>query len=269
MNILVCVKQVPDTTEIRMDPKTNTLIRAGVPSIVNPFDKNALEAAVRLREAHGGTVTVISMGPEQAASALRECYALGADKMVLVSDRRFGGADTVATSYVLATAARHLGSFDLILCGRQAIDGDTAQVGPMLAEQLGLPQLTCANEIIVQDGFVMIRQERESSYALLRAPLPAVVTVVKSINEPRLPNVMRRLQANRMQPEMLKLDELPELKPDRVGLNGSPTKVSKTFVPKKEKHTVLIDGAQPTTAAETLLTALDAAHITLVGGEGR
>ena len=156
MNILVCIKQVPDTTEIRMDPKTNTLIRAGVPSTVNPFDKYALEAAVQLREALGGTVTAMTMGPAQAAQALRECYALGADRMVLVSDRCFGGADTYATSYTLAQAVRALGGFDLILCGRQAIDGDTAQVGPMLAEHLGLPQLTCACAITIEDGAIRL-----------------------------------------------------------------------------------------------------------------
>ena len=185
MNILVCIKQVPDTTEIRMDPKTNTLIRAGVPSTVNPFDKYALEAAVQLRETLGGTVTAMTMGPAQAAQALRECYALGADRMVLVSDRRFGGADTYATSYTLAQAVRALGGFDLILCGRQAIDGDTAQVGPMLAEHLGLPQLTCACAITIEDGAIRIRQEGERAYRVLRAPLPAVVTVVKAINERR------------------------------------------------------------------------------------
>ena len=172
MNILVCIKQVPDTTEIRMDPKTNTLIRAGVPSTVNPFDKYALEAAVQLREALGGTVTAMTMGPAQAAQALRECYALGADRMVLVSDRCFGGADTYATSYTLAQAVRALGGFDLILCGRQAIDGDTAQVGPMLAEHLGLPQLTCACAITIEDGAIRIRQEGERAYRVLRAPLP-------------------------------------------------------------------------------------------------
>ena len=172
MNILVCIKQVPDTTEIRMDSKTNTLIRAGVPSTVNPFDKYALEAAVQLREALGGTVTAMTMGPAQAAQALRECYALGADRMVLVSDRCFGGADTYATSYTLAQAVRALGGFDLILCGRQAIDGDTAQVGPMLAEHLGLPQLTCACAITIEDGAIRIRQEGERAYRVLRAPLP-------------------------------------------------------------------------------------------------
>ena len=235
MNILVCIKQVPDTTEIRMDPKTNTLIRAGVPSTVNPFDKYALEAAVQLRETLGGTVTAMTMGPAQAAQALRECYALGADRMVLVSDRRFGGADTYATSYTLAQAVRALGGFDLILCGRQAIDGDTAQVGPMLAEHLGLPQLTCACAITIED-------------------------------EPRLPNVMRKLQANRMQPQTLTADDLPALDPDCIGLHGSPTKVSRTFVPVRTKQTVRIDGAQPEAAVASLLAQLDAAHISLEGG---
>ena len=266
MNILVCIKQVPDTTEIRMDPKTNTLIRAGVPSTVNPFDKYALEAAVQLRETLGGTVTAMTMGPAQAAQALRECYALGADRMVLVSDRRFGGADTYATSYTLAQAVRALGGFDLILCGRQAIDGDTAQVGPMLAEHLGLPQLTCACAITIEDGAIRIRQEGERAYRVLRAPLPAVVTVVKTINEPRLPNVMRKLQANRMQPQTLTADDLPALDPDCIGLHGSPTKVSRTFVPVRTKQTVRIDGAQPEAAVASLLAQLDAAHISLEGG---
>ena len=238
MNILVCIKQVPDTTEIRMDPKTNTLIRAGVPSTVNPFDKYALEAAVQLRETLGGTV----------------------------SDRRFGGADTYATSYTLAQAVLALGGFDLILCGRQAIDGDTAQVGPMLAEHLGLPQLTCACAITIEDGAIRIRQEGERAYRVLRAPLPAVVTVVKAINEPRLPNVMRKLQANRMQPQTLTADDLPALDPDCIGLHGSPTKVSRTFVPVRTKQTVRIDGAQPEAAVASLLAQLDAAHISLEGG---
>ncbi len=266
MNILVCIKQVPDTTEIRMDPKTNTLVRAGVPSTVNPFDKYALEAAVQLREKHGGTVTAMTMGPAQAAQALRECYSLGADRMVLVSDRRFGGADTYATSYTLSQAVNALGGFDLILCGRQAIDGDTAQTGPMLAEHLGLPQLTCACAIDIDDDAIRIKQEGESAYRMLRAPLPAVVTVVKSINEPRLPNVMRKIQANRMQPQTLTADDLPSLDTACIGLSGSPTKVSKTFVPVRTKKTVLIDGAKPEAAADELISLLDEAHISLEGG---
>jgi electron transfer flavoprotein alpha/beta subunit len=181
-------------------------------------------------------------------------------------DRRFGGADTYATSYTLAQAVRALGGFDLILCGRQAIDGDTAQVGPMLAEHLGLPQLTCACAITIEDGAIRIRQEGERAYRVLRAPLPAVVTVVKTINEPRLPNVMRKLQANRMQPQTLTADDLPALDPDCIGLHGSPTKVSRTFVPVRTKQTVRIDGAQPEAAVASLLAQLDAAHISLEGG---
>ena len=211
-------------------------------------------------------MAAMTMGPAQAAQALRECYALGADRMVLVSDRRFGGADTYATSYTLAQAVRALGGFDLILCGRQAIDGDTAQVGPMLAEHLGLPQLTCACAITIEDGAIRIRQEGERAYRVLRAPLPAVVTVVKAINEPRLPNVMRKLQANRMQPQTLTADDLPALDPDCIGLHGSPTKVSRTFVPVRTKQTVRIDGAQPEAAVVSLLAQLDAAHISLEGG---
>ena len=167
--------------------------------------------------------------------------------MVLVSDRRFGGADTYATSYTLAQAVRALGGFDLILCGRQAIDGDTAQVGPMLAEHLGLPQLTCACAITIEDGAIRIRQEGERAYRVL-------------------PNVMRKLQANRMQPQTLTADDLPALDPDCIGLHGSPTKVSRTFVPVRTKQTVRIDGAQPEAAVASLLAQLDAAHISLEGG---
>jgi len=264
MNILVCVKQVPDTAEIHMDPVTNTLVRAGVPSIVNPFDKNALEAAVQLREKHGGSVTVVTMGPPQAVQALRECYALGADRMVLLTDRRFGGADTYATSYVLSQAAKALGPFELILCGRQAIDGDTAQVGPMIAEHLGLPQMTCVCDISMEADTVRVRQERDNDIVVLSASMPAVITVTKSINVPRLPNVMRRLKANHMEPETLTAENLPGLDFDSIGLNGSPTKVRKTFVPVHEKENMIIDGSVPPTAVETLLSALDQAKISLI-----
>ncbi|MBU2699573.1 electron transfer flavoprotein alpha/beta subunit, partial [Sporomusaceae bacterium BoRhaA] len=149
MEMVVCVKQVPDTTEVKIDPVTNTLVRQGVPSIVNPFDKNALEAALQLKEKNGGKVTVVSMGPPQAKDALKECLAMGADEAYLVSDRAFGGADTLATSYTLAAALKKLGKFDLILCGKQAIDGDTAQVGPEMAEHLGIAQITCCSKFEV------------------------------------------------------------------------------------------------------------------------
>lgn len=205
------------------------------------------------------------MGLPSVDIALREALAMGCDDAILLTDRKLGGADTWATSSSIAGALRHL-DYDLIICGRQAIDGDTAQVGPMLAEHLGLPQLTCACAITIEDGAIRIRQEGERAYRVLRAPLPAVVTVVKAINEPRLPNVMRKLQANRMQPQTLTADDLPALDPDCIGLHGSPTKVSKTFVPVRTKQTVRIDGAQPEAAVASLLAQLDAAHISLEGG---
>ena len=164
MDIVVCIKQVPDTTEVKIDPKTNTLVRQGVPSIVNPFDKNASEAGLRLKEKYGGRVTVVSMGPPQANDALKECLAMGADDAVLVSDRAFGGADTLATSYTLAATIRALGHFDVILCGKQAIDGDTAQVGPEMAEHLGITQLTYVAKIDIQGDTVQVYREHEEGY---------------------------------------------------------------------------------------------------------
>ena len=269
MNILVCIKQVPDTTEIRMDPKTNTLIRAGVPSTVNPFDKYALEAAVQLREALGGTVTAMTMGPAQAAQALRECYALGADRMVLVSDRRFGGADTYATSYTLAQAVRALGGFDLILCGRQAIDGDTAQVGPQVAEKLGLPQVTYAEEILeVREGALVIKRRLEHGTEVVECPIPAVVTVNASAAECRPRNAKRVMKykgalagseiaaapespaAQRAAAkEYLRIVEwaAADVDPDpaQLGLQGSPTKVKRienvVFAAKEAKKLTAAD----------------------------
>ena len=269
MNILVCIKQVPDTTEIRMDPKTNTLIRAGVPSTVNPFDKYALEAAVQLREALGGTVTAMTMGPAQAAQALRECYALGADRMVLVSDRCFGGADTYATSCTLAQAVRALGGFDLILCGRQAIDGDTAQVGPQVAEKLGLPQVTYAEEILeVREGALVIKRRLEHGTEVVECPIPAVVTVNASAAECRPRNAKRVMKykgalagseiaaapespaAQRAAAkEYLRIVEwaAADVDPDpaQLGLQGSPTKVKRienvVFAAKEAKKLTAAD----------------------------
>lgn len=240
MDILVCVKQVPDTAEIRIDPVTNTLIRAGVPSIVNPFDKNALEAAVQLKEAHGGTVTVISMGPEQAKEALKECISVGADKAVLISDRLFGGSDTYATSYILSTAIKKLGNFDLILCGKQAIDGDTAQVGPAIAEHLGLALLTYAAKIEVKDNKICINRETDEGYEVIEANFPVVCTVVKSINEPRFPTIKSKMSANKAKIEVLTAADLSGINPTKIGLKGSPTRVKKTFVPAKRDSGVRI-----------------------------
>lgn len=240
MDILVCVKQVPDTSEIKMDPVTNTLIRAGVPSIVNPFDKNALEAAVQLKEAHGGTVTVISMGPEQAKAALKECISVGADKAVLISDRLFGGSDTFATSYILATAIKKLGKFDLILCGKQAIDGDTAQVGPAIAEHLGMAQMTYAAKIQVDGNKIVINRETDEGYEVMEGTLPVVCTVVKSINVPRFATIKSKMASNKAKIDVLTAGDLSDIDPTKIGLKGSPTRVKKTFVPPRRKSGIQI-----------------------------
>ena len=268
MNIIVCIKQVPDTTEIRFDPETNTMIRAGVPATINPFDKFSLEAAVQLKEKYGGTVTAVTMGPEPAVQSLREAYSLGADQMVLVTDRIFGGSDTYSTGYILSRAIRLLGDFDLIVCGKQATDGDTAQVGPAIAEQLDLPQLTYASQIQIEDGSVIVKRELEDCFELTQAPLPALVTVGKSVIEPRLPNVMRKLKANRMQPMCISSADLPELDTGRIGLTGSPTKVSKTFVPTMKKNTVMLYETKAEETVGQLLAELDSRKIDLAGGFG-
>ncbi len=188
MNIIVCVKQVPDAKDVRLDPKTNTLSREGVESIMNPYDQHALEEAVRLKEEHGGEVTVITMGPPQAEEILRQAISCGADKVVLVSDRAFAGADTWATSYTLEKAIIKVGKFDLILCGKQAIDGDTAQVGPGLAMRLDIPFLTCVQKIRSADTKgLSVERMMDDGYDVVEVDYPMLLTVVKNINEPRVP----------------------------------------------------------------------------------
>ena len=257
LRYLVCVKQVPDTTEVRIDPVTNTLVRAGVPSILNPFDRSAVETALTLREQTGGKVTVISMGPPQAMDVLRECMTLGADETALISDRAFGGADTLATSYTLAKAIESLGGADLILCGKQAIDGDTAQVGPEIAEHLGLPQLTFVEELCFEEGTVKAVRDLDGEKEVVCAPLPAVVTIVKPMGEKRYGTIARRLAANRTEIPMITASDL-EADPDRLGLNGSPTKVRKVFTPTKEKIGTKLEGLTSAEAAAEIFKALDA-----------
>lgn len=240
MNILVCVKQVPDTTEIKIDPVTNTLIRAGVPSIVNPFDGYALEMAVRLKEKNGGAVTVLSMGPEQAKEALRTCLSVGADRAFLVSDRAFGGSDTLATSYILSTAIGHLaeklGPFDLLMCGKQAIDGDTGQVGPEIAEHLGIPQLTYVADMeLAGPSAIRVTREGDNHKEILETDLPAVVTVIKTAWEPRYATLKSKMAARKAEIPTITAAELSGIDTTRIGLKGSPTKVKKTFTPSLKK----------------------------------
>jgi electron transfer flavoprotein beta subunit len=260
MEIVVCVKQVPDTTEVKIDPQTNTLIRQGVPSIVNPFDKNAVEAALQLKEKHGGRVTVISMGPPQAKDALKECIAMGADQAYLVSDRAFGGADTLATSYTLSAAIQKLGTFDLILCGKQAIDGDTAQVGPEIAENLGLPQVTYVAKIEVEGSNVRIEREHEEGYEVIETQLPLLASVVKSINVPRFPTVKGTMKANRAEIPVLTVNDL-DVDQNKIGLKGSPTQVRRIFTPKQRTQGQIIQAETAREAVATLIQKFSDAKI--------
>jgi electron transfer flavoprotein alpha/beta subunit len=260
MEIVVCVKQVPDTTEVKIDPVTNTLIRQGVPSIVNPFDKNAVEAALRLKEAQGGKVTVITMGPPQAKEALKECLAMGADEALLISDRAFGGADTLATSYTLAAAIRKIGTVDMIICGKQAIDGDTAQVGPEIAEHLGWAQVTCVSEIDIVDQTVKLEREQEEGYELIETHLPVLLTVLKSINEPRLPTVKGTMKANRKEIPVWTAADM-EVDPARLGLKGSPTQVRRIFTPPQRVQGQLIQAGSAREAAGLLVKKLTDAKL--------
>ncbi len=248
MHIVVCVKMVPDTTQVKIDPVTNTLVRKDVPFITNPFDTRAVEEALRVKDKYSAHVTALSMGPPAAEAVLRVALALGADDAVLLSDRAFGGADTLATSKVLAAAIKQLNQpepVELIFCGQQTIDGDTAQVGPGIACRLGFSQLTLVDEISTIDQkrkVIRVRRRLEQHYEIIETPLPALITVVREINVPRYPTVPGRLvAADKALPTwsnaMLKLDA------EKIGLRGSPTQVKRIFAPKRSKGEVVPGGA--------------------------
>ncbi len=231
MNIIVCIKQVPDTQEVRLDPVTHTLKREGVKAIINPFDLYALEEGLRVKDSQGGQVTVLTMGPPQAEEALREAMGYGADAAVLLSDRAFAGADTWATSLTLARAIEKMGGADLIFTGKQAIDGDTAQVGPMLAAILKIPYASWARQLSFSgDGTLRVERLLDHGYDAVEVKLPALVTVVKEINEPRLPSFKAKLRARKEAIPIWGLADL-ELSPEQVGLAGSFTQVVKVFPP--------------------------------------
>jgi len=236
MNIIVCIKQVPDTSEVKIDPVTNTIIREGVPAIINPFDENAIEEAVQLVENNGGKVTVISMGPPQAEAALREALAMGADEAILVSDRCFAASDTLATSYVLSTAIEAIGDYDLIFCGKQAFDGDTAQVPPGIAEQLGIPQVTFAIGLEVDGKKIRVRRLLENEFEIVEVNMPALVTVVKQINEPRRPGIKAKLAAKKKEVTMWD-SACINAEACLCGFDGSPTRVVRTFAPTHDHPT--------------------------------
>lgn len=242
MKIIVCIKQVPDAKDVRLDPVTNTLAREGVESIMNPYDQHALEEAVRLKEAHGGEVIAVTMGPPQAEAMLREAISCGADSTVLVSDRAFAGADTWATSYTLEHALKKIGDFDLILCGKQAIDGDTAQVGPGLATRLDIPFLTCVQKVreATPEGMVVERM-MDDGYDVLAVDFPVLLTVVKDINEPRVPSLKGKMRAKKAEILTLSADDIGA-DSSCIGLPGSPTQVVKVFPPEPRGGRAVLTG---------------------------
>ncbi len=256
-NIVVAVKQVPDTTQVKVDPQTGTLIREGVPFIVNPFDAHAVEAALQLKDRFGSRVIAITMGPPNAALTLRKCLALGADKAILISDRLYGGADTLATSFVLAEAIKKIaqenGSVGIVICGKQTIDGDTAQVGPGLATRLGLSQLTLVDQIIdVENHAITVRRKLEGRREIVRAEIPALLTLVREINQPRYPTVEGRLEAEEAEVPVWD-NGILKLPPDRIGLKGSPTNVKKIFAPERKMGEIVGDGEKDPRGAVQLL----------------
>ncbi|MBD3346094.1 MAG: electron transfer flavoprotein subunit beta [Chitinivibrionales bacterium] len=245
MNIIVCIKQVPGTTQVKINPDTGTLIRDGIEAVVNPFDEYAIEEAIRIKEKVGGTVKVITMGPPQAGTALKTAISMGADEGYLVSDRALAGSDTWATSYALSRGIQSLGDYDLIICGKQAIDGDTAQVGPGVAEMLNVPFVAWIRKIEeITDRSIKAERMMEEGYEVVEMPLPGLITVVKEINEPRLASLKGKMRAKKAQIPVLSAEKINAV-PEKIGLKGSPTQVLRSFVPERKKGGEKINGETP------------------------
>lgn len=262
MKIIVCIKQVPDTSEVKLDPKTNTLIRDGVPSIINPDDKSGIEAALRIKEQVGGTVTVVCMGPPQADVAIREALAMGCDDGVLISGREFGGSDTLATSTIIAAGVKTL-DYDLIITGRQAIDGDTAQVGPQIAEHLGLPQVSYAEDIQVEsENSIIVRRQFEDRYQKIRIKTPCVITALSELAEPRYMSVGGTIDAYAKEIKVLGFEELKDkLNPEHIGLKGSPTNVVQSFTKQAKGAGTVLKNASAEEAVQAIIAKLEEKYI--------
>jgi len=241
MKVIVCVKQVPDTAEVRINPETNTLIRDGVPSIINPYDMHAIEAGLQIREKAGGKVTVVTMGPPQAETALREAISMGADEAVLLTDRAFAGSDTWATAYTLSKAVEHLGA-DVVLCGKQAIDGDTAQVGPEMAEFLDIPHISYIRKIDeVGEKKIVVQRLMDDGYDVIESSLPVLLTVVKELNVPRMPSLKGKMAAKKAVIKKMSAADIGAAE-DKLGLKGSPTQVKNIFAPETKKDRKMFEG---------------------------
>lgn len=254
MNIIVCIKQVPNTNEVKLDPKTGTLIREGVPSIINPDDKAGLEAALRLKDSQGAHVTVLSMGPPQAETALREALAMGADEAVLVTDRAFGGADTWATAYTISAALKTM-DYDLIITGRQAIDGDTAQVGPQISENLNITNISYAEDIKVEGDSVIVKRQFEDRYHIVKAKMPCLITALSELNEPRYMTPGGIFDAYQKEIKIITRKDL-DVDDSCLGLKGSPTRVVKTFTKSAKAAGTVVNNLNPQEAAEYMLEKL-------------
>lgn len=262
MKIVVCIKQVPDTVEVKIDPKTGTLIRDGVPSIINHDDKTGIEAALRIKEQLGGTVTVVSMGPPQADVALREALAMGCDEAVLVSAREFGGSDTYATSGILAAALKNIG-YDLIITGRQAIDGDTAQVGPQIAEKLHLPQVSYVEEVKeAAADYVVVKRQYEDGYHIIKIKTPCLLTAIAELATPRYMSVRGIVEAYEADIKVLGFEDLKDdLELDMIGLKGSPTNVYQSFTKEVKGAGTILEGLSADEAVKAIMDKLEAKFI--------
>ena len=242
MKIIVCLKQVPGTTEVKIDPQTSTLVRRGIKNIINPFDTYAIEEGVRLRERYGGEVTAVTMGPPQAEEALREAISVGADTALLLSDSAFAGADTWATAFTLAQAIKNVSPYDLVICGRQTIDGDTGQVAPELAEMLQLPFIAYVSQIeAIDNGLMRVRRMVEAGHEIVEAPLPSVISVTKEINTPRLPSLRGISRAKNAAIPVWNADKIGADE-SLVGLRGSNTRVTKIFFPQRHRQGEILHG---------------------------
>ena len=260
MKIVVCIKQVPDTNEVKLDPKTNTLIRDGVPSIINHDDKAGLEAALQLKEKTGGSVTAVCMGPPQADIALREALAMGCDDAYLISAREFGGSDTCATAIIIAAALKKIG-YDLVITGRQAIDGDTAQVGPQIAENLGIPQVSYAQEVKVEADVVTVKRQYEDRYHIIEVKTPCLLTALSELAEPRYMHAAGIIEAYEKEIPVLGFEELADgLNPEHIGLKGSPTNVVKSFTKQAKGAGEKLE-VSPDEAVAAIMAKLEERHI--------
>ncbi|MDI9494411.1 MAG: electron transfer flavoprotein subunit beta [Bacillota bacterium] len=261
LKIIVCAKQVPDTNEVKIDPVKNTLIREGVPSILNHDDANALEEALKIKDQYPDThITVITMGPPQAKDLLIECLAMGADKGILISDRALGGSDTWATSNALAAAVKKIGDFDIIFAGRQAIDGDTAQVGPQLAEKLGIPQVTYVKEFSMNGKEITVKRALEDGYEVIKLQMPCMLTAIKELNTPRYMTIGGIYDAVKADIPVWGAKEL-EVDLNKVGLDASPTNVFRSFTPAPKGKGVMIERDTVEETAKALLEMLQEKYI--------